>query len=98
MNDIIFTSIRLNELEILIENSVTKVLKQCSMLQNNEPQKIDSDILDIKEASELLNLAIPTIYGLVSKRAYLIQKVQKTVLQEIRAYAVDPIRKKKFSI
>ena len=68
MNDILFIPIRLDELEILIENSLNKVLKQNGVVQKNEPQKIEPDIVDIKQASELLNLAIPTIYGLVSRR------------------------------
>lgn len=68
MNDILLTPIRLNELEILIENSVKKAFKQNEAVQNKEPNKIESDILDIKHAGEFLNLAIPTIYSLVSKR------------------------------
>jgi len=62
--DILLTPIRINELESLIENSVRKVLKELSY---HAPIPLnDSDLLSIKEASKFLNLAVPTIYGLVS--------------------------------
>lgn len=77
MNDILLTSINLNELEILIENSVNKALKQCVVSEKNERQETAPDILDIKEASKFLNLAIPTIYGLVSRRALISYKRSK---------------------
>lgn len=64
MNDVVLTSIRINELETLIENSVKKAL----LNDTKKKIPIESDILDIKSASQFLNLAVPTIYCLVSKR------------------------------
>lgn len=38
------------------------------LLERSMPQKIQSDLLNIQQASEMLNLSIPTIYSKVSKR------------------------------
>jgi excisionase family DNA binding protein len=61
--DILLTSIRLDELNTFIENSLRKVLIE--FLPTSPPQKTQ-DLLSITEASKVLNLALPTIYGLVS--------------------------------
>jgi excisionase family DNA binding protein len=62
MNDVLFTPIRLNELEVLIQRSVEKALKGST--QTKEPA---NDILTVREAAGFLNLAVPTLYGMVSK-------------------------------
>lgn len=67
MNDVLLTPIRLNELEILIENSLRKVIDQSSFHKEEPPNEV-SDLLDIKQASILLGLAVPTIYAKVSDR------------------------------
>ena len=69
MNDVLLTPIRLNELETLIENSVRKIF-----IENNghdldhDLAKTESDLVGIKKASELLGLALPTLYALTSSR------------------------------
>ncbi len=55
------------ELEALIENSIRKVL--CEIPLSSQPKSnFGSDLLCIAEASKYLNLAIPTLYGLVSNK------------------------------
>ncbi len=54
--------IRLNNIEHLLLD-----IKHNSN-QSNTPKENSDQLLTIKEASELLNLSIPTIYSYVSKR------------------------------
>jgi len=62
MQTISITEISPPELEILIENTINKVLaKYLSAADNNLQDKI----LTIQEAGSLIHLATPTIYGLV---------------------------------
>ena len=65
MNDVLFTPIRLNQLELLIQNSVEKALKA----QRQPPVKTNR-FLTIDELIEFLpeHPAKQTIYGLVSNR------------------------------
>lgn len=67
MNDILFTPIRLNELELLIQNSVAKALSNNQNALTNYANNGDQ-LLTIKQAGDLLSLAVPTIYGLVSRQ------------------------------
>ena len=63
MNDILFTPIRLNELEMLIQNSVRKVLLEKIILL--PPPQLE--IIFLKDVCELTNLKPQTIYGLINK-------------------------------
>jgi len=64
---IILNSLGVTELEALIENSIRKVLGEFPL--TDEPKNNSgSDLLCIAEASKYLNLAIPTLYGLVSNK------------------------------
>ena len=63
MNDILFTPIRLNELEMLIQNSVRKVLLEKIIL--SPPPQLE--IIFLKDVCELTNLKPQTIYGLINK-------------------------------
>jgi excisionase family DNA binding protein len=65
MNDILFTPIRLNELETLIEHSVERALKAQTPKPDAEPEQ--NELLTIQQASELLHLTVPTIYTKSSK-------------------------------
>lgn len=65
MKDILFTPLRLSELELLIQNSVENALK-------NQPQPVQQTeqtekLLTVKEAAEFLNLKVATIYSKKSK-------------------------------
>lgn len=69
MNDILFTPIRLNELELLIQNSVEKAIKaQSTKQQANSQLQKPEQFLTVQEAAKFLNLTVPTIYSKVSKR------------------------------
>lgn len=61
--NIILTTIGLDELNSFIENSIRKVFEE---LSSQPTVQSCQDLLSIAEASKVLNLAIPTIYGLVS--------------------------------
>jgi excisionase family DNA binding protein len=56
-----------NELESLIQNAIKDALGNLQLQPSNQ-DIIQKDFLNIQEAAEFLNLAVPTIYGLVSKR------------------------------
>ena len=62
--NILLTSIRIDELSDFIEKSVRKAFKELP----TQPieQENAKDLFSIKEASNYLNLAIPTLYGLVA--------------------------------
>lgn len=63
MEDLMFTSLKKEELSTIIEHSIRKVLAE------NPPSKSESntpDLLNIEEASSLLNLAKATVYALSS--------------------------------
>lgn len=66
MTDVLFTPIRLNELEALIQKSVERAIK------THQPQQIEqtdhSDkLLTVQEAAEFLHLTSATIYSKVSR-------------------------------
>ena len=66
MTDILFSPIRLNELELLIENSVSKVLKNYDV-NGHTPDHL----LPFKEAAAFLNLSIDELTTLVSSKEIL---------------------------
>ncbi|MFT5822117.1 MAG: excisionase family DNA binding protein [Crocinitomix sp.] len=64
MKDILFTPLRLSELELLIQNSVANALKN----QIQPDQTIEADkFLDINEAATFLHLKESTVRTKVSK-------------------------------
>ncbi|MBP7679068.1 MAG: helix-turn-helix domain-containing protein [Bacteroidales bacterium] len=110
MNDVLFTPLRLNELEALIQNSVEKAFKNHS--PSSKDQYETDQLLTIQQAAELLNLSVPTLYGYVqraeipvykrSKRLYFLKQVlidwvkdgRKKTTAEIKQAADDYINKK----
>jgi hypothetical protein len=64
--DILFSTIRLPDLELLIENSVRKVLHedQCKAKSENK----DDKYLTIQQAADLLHIKVVTLYSKHSKR------------------------------
>jgi excisionase family DNA binding protein len=64
MENIVLISISKTELESLIEKSVRRVLSESSTGSINQGDVM----LSIKEASQLLNVAVPTIYHYTSQR------------------------------
>ena len=67
MDDLILSTIKLNDLEILIENSIRKVLK-ASEATSKLDHTSETDFLDVQQASVFLKLAVPTIYSMASRR------------------------------
>lgn len=65
MNDFLLSPIRLCELEILIQNSVRKVLNETSNQNQNQPEA--DKFLTIKETAEMLCLTVPTLYGFTQR-------------------------------
>jgi predicted DNA-binding transcriptional regulator AlpA len=61
MNDVLFTPIRLNELEVLIENSVQRAIQNKDVLKDDN--ETNETPLDIKEISKFIKKTVPTIYG-----------------------------------
>lgn len=66
MTDILFTPIRLNELETLIQHSVERGIK-AYFEANKEEKKEEEKFLTVQQAAEFLNLTVPTMYSKVSK-------------------------------
>lgn len=63
MQAVTITQITPPELESLIENSLMKIL----LKQPNKEQIEPDQLLTIQQASEFLNLSVPTLYGYVHK-------------------------------
>lgn len=63
-NDILFSPIRLDELETLIQNSVRKVLSESPKQNTSQPE---ADLITIREVSELLHLSPSTCYSKSSR-------------------------------
>lgn len=68
MDEIILSPVKLSELGVLIETSVRKVFDESSSKPKSDSNRLESDLINIKEASQLLGLAVPTIYAKVSER------------------------------
>ena len=100
MYDVLFTQIRL-ELEALIENSVRKVISE-KIFRPGNSESIGDKLLTIKQAAILLNLAVPTIYGLVhrskipymkrNKRLYFSEKELREWIKAGRRQTIQEIR------
>lgn len=76
MNNLVFSPIPLNELEVLIQNSVTKALNQSNVSHHGQQSETDR-LFTVKETAGFLNLSIPTIYQLVSRGELPVNKKRK---------------------
>lgn len=65
MTDVLMSPIRLNELEVLIQNSVRKVLKESDI--KGKPSASEEGPIDIHEAAKIIGKSIPTLYGYVHR-------------------------------
>ena len=63
MNDILFSPIKLSELENLITKSVQAAIKSNPLLTD----ETDKKLLSVQEAANFLNLAVPTVYTMTSR-------------------------------
>lgn len=67
MNDILLTPIRLNELEVLIHNSVVRAMRTQATQPKEPAEEETKELLSIDEAADLLGLSKPTIYSKCSR-------------------------------
>lgn len=83
-----------SELELIIKQIIRDSLLELLPVNNKEPPQ--KEFFNIQEASEYLNLAVPTIYSLVSKREIpSIKRGKKLAFQvsELRTYLEKGRRK-----
>jgi len=93
MTDILFTPLRLNELEQLIQNSVEKAL-QAHIFPDTTKQP--DKLLTIEKAAVLLSLTVPTMYSKVSKGELPVMKRGKRLYfsqYELDAYIMSGRKK-----
>lgn len=66
MENVVFTQLTIQEIRSMLREEVRQALKECS------PQIIESEfdngLMNIQETAQMLNLAVPSIYGLVHRR------------------------------
>jgi len=74
MQAVTITQITPPELETLIESALKKVLKH---QPDETPSPAADQLLTIQQVANFLSLAVPTIYGLVSRSAIPCMKVGK---------------------
>ena len=94
MNDILFTPLRLSELEALIQNSVEKAFKNVAI--SKETQNSSEELLTIKQASEFLNLTVQTLYSYVHRAEIPVCKRQKKLYfskQDLLSWVKDGRKK-----
>lgn len=73
MQAVTITQITPPELEILIENSLRKILNNQQSQSESEPEIL----LTVQDAAKFLSLSVPTIYGLISKKELPVMKRSK---------------------
>ena len=66
MNDILLTPIRLNELELLIQNSVEKAFKR-QLNENADPTESPDQHYTVEETAKYLGIKVSTVYTKKSK-------------------------------
>lgn len=91
MKDVLLTPIRLNELEVLIQNSVEKAFKYHSGT-NDKLDGYSDHPLTVKQAADFLNLTRATIYSKVS-RGELPYNKQGKQLYFLRNELIDYVKK-----
>jgi len=74
MNEYILPTGLRNELCELIQNSVRTVLTEHVPLPSSRDKSSDELPVDIKTASKLIGLSVPTVYGLVHRREIPVNK------------------------
>jgi excisionase family DNA binding protein len=73
MTAVTITQITPNELELLIHNSLQKILNS-HQPQTNEPE---AEVLTVPEAAKFLRLSVQTVYTLISKGTLPVMKRSK---------------------
>ena len=78
MNELFLSPIKLNDLEILIQNSVKKALNESTQTTTGQPDT--EQLLNVKEAAAFLNLTPYTLYGMVSRGEIPVNKKGKKLM------------------
>jgi excisionase family DNA binding protein len=79
MENLVFTQLSVDEVRKMLREEIKGVLTEVNPIQ--EPQE-ENTYLNIQQVSELINLAVPTIYGLVHRRQIPFIKRGKKLLFE----------------
>ena len=66
MENLVFTQLSVQEVRNIFQEEIRVALREMGQQQANNDS--DSDIMNIKEVARKLNLAVPSIYGLVHRR------------------------------
>ncbi|MBI5538923.1 MAG: helix-turn-helix domain-containing protein [Bacteroidia bacterium] len=64
MENLVFTQLSVQEVRNMLREEVKKALKESPQLQGNQLP----EYLTIQELSEMINLAVPSIYGMVHRK------------------------------
>lgn len=66
MENIVFTQLSVQEVRNMLRDEVRQALREFG--QNPVKEHSENDLLNIQEVAQKLNLAVPSIYGLVHRR------------------------------
>jgi excisionase family DNA binding protein len=66
MENIVFTQLSVQEVRNMLRDEVRQALREFG--QNPAKDNSENDLLNIQEVAKKLNLAVPSIYGLVHRR------------------------------
>jgi len=66
MENIVFTQLSVQEVRNMLRDEVRQALREFG--QNPIKEHSENDLLNIQEVAQKLNLAVPSIYGLVHRR------------------------------
>ena len=66
MENMVFTQLSIIEVRNMLREEVRQALREFG--QNPVKDNSDNDLLNIQEVAQMLNLAVPSIYGLVHRR------------------------------
>lgn len=64
MENMVFTQLSVQEVRTMLREEVRQALREL----NQQPAKNENELLNIQEVAEMLNMAVPSIYGLVHRR------------------------------
>ncbi|MFH2143309.1 MAG: helix-turn-helix domain-containing protein [Bacteroidota bacterium] len=64
MENLVFTQLSVQEVRNMLREEVKKALNETPQLQGNQLP----EYLSIQELSEMINLAVPSIYGMVHRK------------------------------
>lgn len=66
MENMVFTQLSVQEVRNMLREEVHHALKEFG--QNSVKDKTGDELLNIQEVAKMLNMAVPSIYGLVHRR------------------------------